>query len=180
MKKILLVTLMICSIIISGCSKEVEGLNKQQAKEELENHNYETALDLLSDVIDDDPKDNEARAMYTQARKMLNADKYEKKGYYEKAIIELEAVVKISEGSQVIKKTAENKRQELEKLKEEEEKVALQLKANAKESSKKDNQKADAQILYEQSKEVEEEESEVEEEEEVKTEEDLKEDLISN
>lgn len=60
--------------------------------------------------------------MYIQARKMLNAEKYESNNDIKRAINELDDIVNISNGSQLINKESINKKSELENLQEEREK----------------------------------------------------------
>ncbi|WP_297136603.1 hypothetical protein [Terrisporobacter sp.] len=121
--KIKLLTILIFIILtFTGCSKSSESNLLNEAKDKLENYEYKSAMTILSQIINEDGNNDEARAMYIQARKMFNAQQYESNNDFEKAIKELEDIVDINNGSKLIKKEAINKKSELEKLQEEKEK----------------------------------------------------------
>lgn len=122
MKRKVLTILMSLTLAFIGCSKVSESNTLKEAKHQLENHNYEDAIIILSQIINEDSNNDEARAMYIQARKMLNAEKYESNNDIKRAINELDDIVNISNGSQLINKESINKKSELENLQEEREK----------------------------------------------------------
>lgn len=150
MKKTLLLALIIVSGIIGGCSKMEESSELDKARKELENHNFDVAQDILSELLNDYSGNEQARAMYLQARKMSSALKYEQNQDYDKAITELNDIVNINNGSSVIKKESINKKEELEKLEAQREKDALNRKSNAKSTTKKYNSKSELEIIKQQ------------------------------
>lgn len=166
MKKKLLLILVLIVALIGGCSKLSKDSSSIRGQEKLESHQYDEALTLLSQVLDADPENESARAMYTQARKMQSAEKYEKNHDYEKAIKELDSIVNINNGSKKIKRESVNKKAELEKLQQTAEKEALQRKENAKKSSKKDMNKLESEIIYNNKKNEETKQEEEKKEEE--------------
>ena len=87
-KKLLLILVLIAAL--TGCCKLSKDSSLMRGQEKLESHQYDEALTLLSQVLDADPENESARAMYTQARKMQSAEKYETNHDYEKAIKELD------------------------------------------------------------------------------------------
>ena len=151
MKKTLLISIIITSQIIGGCSRISESSEMHKARGELENKNYDKAIELLSDVLNKDPSNEEARAMYNQGRKMSKALKYEKNHDYDKAIDELNDIVNINNGSSIVKKESINKKEELERLEVQRQKDQLDRKSNAKATSKKQIIKQNA--LFEQEQE---------------------------
>ena len=154
MKKKLLLIVLLVAFLSSGCNKVSEDSSFIKGKEKLESHQYEAALSLFSQVLDDNPENESARAMYMQARKMENAEIYEKNYDYDKAIKELDAIVNINNGSKKIKRESINKKAELEKLQQQAEKEALQRREDAKKASKKDMNKLESQIIYNNEKEA--------------------------
>ncbi len=141
MKKKLLVLIAII-MFISGCTKEeVEENPIVYGQEKLENYQYDEALTYFSEILNKDSKNESARSMYMQARKMQNAQRYEESNKYDRAIEELEDIVNINNGSNKIKRESINKKEELEKLQEEREKEALQRKEIVEKTSRKDMQK---------------------------------------
>lgn len=163
MKKKLLIILVLIAVLCSGCSKIPESNTLEKGQEKLESHEYDSALTLLSQVLDEDSDNESARAMYMQARKMQSAEKYEKNHDYNKAIKELNFIVNINDGSKKIKRESINKKSELEKLQEIAEKKALERKVNAKESSKKDINRMESEIIRENKKKEEQKQKEKEE-----------------
>ena len=116
MKKKLLLILMMITIFTTGCNKLSESEDFVQGQEKLESHQYNEALTLLSQVLNEDPDNSSARSMYMQARKMQSAQEYENNQDYIRAIRELETIVNINDGSKQIKREAINKKAELENL----------------------------------------------------------------
>lgn len=148
MKKKLLLILALITALTSGCGKITGNSFLIKGQEKLESHKYDEALTLLSQALNEDSENESARAMYMQARKMQNAQNYEKKHDYEKAIKELDSIVNINEGSKQIKRESINKKAELEKLQETAAKEALERKSNAKKASEKDINKLESEIIY--------------------------------
>lgn len=140
-----LIILIVVLVFSVGCNREDASLFKEGQKA-LENHEYYEAQKYLSDVLEEDPKNESARSMYMQAMKMSKAEKYKDKGLYDKGIECLERIVNIDNGSQRIKVESKELKKELEKLQKEEEEAANIRKANAKEVARKDMQKAEAEF----------------------------------
>ena len=132
MKKKLLLILMMITIFTTGCNKLSESEDFVQGQEKLESHQYNEALTLLSQVLNEDPDNSSARSMYMQARKMQSAQEYENNQDYIRAIRELETIVNINDGSKQIKREAINKKAELEKLQDQKEQEAIRRKENDK------------------------------------------------
>ncbi|MDY2736014.1 tetratricopeptide repeat protein [Intestinibacter sp.] len=139
-----LIILIVVLVFSVGCNREEDSLFKEGQKA-LENHEYYEAQKYLSDVLEEDPKNESARSMYMQAMKMSKAEKYKDKGLYDKAIECLERIVNIDNGSQKIRVESNELKKELEKLQEEEEEASNIRKQNAKEVARKDMQKAEAE-----------------------------------
>lgn len=137
-----LIVLIVVLIFSVGCNNPEDDLFKN-GQEALENHDYDLAEEYLSDVLQEDPKNESARSMYLQSIKMYEAEKYKTKGLYSKGIESLERIVNIDNGSRKIKVEANELKKELENLKYEEEAAANIRKANAKEIAKRDMQKAE-------------------------------------
>lgn len=173
MKKKLLLVLVLITALTGGCSKVTLNNSLIKGQEKLESHKYDEALTLLSQVLNEDSQNESARAMYMQARRMQNAENYEKKHDYEKAIKELDSIVNINAGSKKIKRESINKKAELEKLKERAEKEALERKENAKKASEKDINKLESEMIYNNKKKEEEKKKQ-------ETEESNKEELIKD
>lgn len=153
MKKTLLIAVLIITGIFGGCSKVSESAELQKARHELESHNYDVALDILTEIINDDPDNKSARAMYMQGRKMSSALNHEQNQDYDKAIADLNDIVNINNGSNLIKKESIKKKEELEKLQAKKEEDALKRKENAKKASKKYIQNSESTLIYEQEEE---------------------------
>lgn len=105
MRKKLLLVLVLIAALTSGCNKLSENSSLNKGQEKLESYQYDEALALLSQVLDENPENESARAMYIQAIRMQSAEKYEKNHEYDKAIKELNSIVNINNGS---KKLREN------------------------------------------------------------------------
>lgn len=163
MSKKLLLILFLIAALTSGCSKLSENSSLNKGQEKLESHQYDEALTLLSQVLDENPENESARAMYMQARKMQSAEKYEKNHDYDKAIKELNSIVNINNGSKKIKRESINKKAKLEQLQEMAEKESLERKSNAKRTSKEDMNKLESEIIYNNKRIEEENKKEIEE-----------------
>ena len=144
-KIILLVALL--SILLTGCSNQDENSLVEQGKNALEKHKYSDAREFLSQALEVDSADENARAMYMQAMRMENTDKYKGQGNYKKAIKELELLEKIKGGSSTIKNEASNLKKELEKLNEQYKQEQEERKENAKLTSKKDKHRVERDAL---------------------------------
>ena len=169
MKKKIVLIITLLSIFMIGCtSKSEESSLVEEGKVALENHKYSDAMKLLSSALEEDSSDEHARAMYMQAMRMINVDSYKSKTNYKKAIEELEAIVKIKNGSQVIKSEASNELKEIKKLYESQKEAEIKRKDEAKVSASKDVYKASQQLTqYEESVREEEEKNKQEQEEEL-------------
>lgn len=176
MTKKLFTILILTVILCSGCSKLSRNDILKKGQEKLESHQYDIALTLLSEVLDEDSTNESARAMYMQARKMQSAQEYEKNHEYDKSIKELNSIVNINNGSKKIKQQSINKKIELEKLQEISEKEALERRENAKKTSKEYSNKIESQIIYEMKKSKEKEEN-IEDESSQESNEDTKENI---
>ncbi len=147
MKKIFTITLtlLLASILMVGCSDTVEENNLfEEGKLLLEKHEYNDAKDKFSQLLHQDVQNEAARAMYTQAIRMQTATHYEKTKNYKKAIMELEVVEGIKNGSEVIKKEASEKKKSLQGLDKEYELIKEQRKENAKVVAARDKSKVES------------------------------------
>lgn len=154
MKKeaILVIILILIAPLTIGCNRASQNTYFIKAQNKLENNDYDEALNLLSQVLDENPENESARAMYMQAMKMKSAQIYEKNNDYEKAIKELEYIVNIDNGSKKIKRQSINKKAELEKLQEKYDMEVLQRKENAKKAAKEYINNTESKIIYENNK----------------------------
>lgn len=167
MKIKLILAILSLSILTTGCGLGKDSQTVEQGKEALESHKYEEAINLFTTALDENSSDEHARAMYKQARGLLNVDKYEKEGNLEKAIKELKTIEEVKGGSSIIKSEATSKRKELESLNEEQNKAEIQRKEEAKDAASKDKYRLEKEALEAQRKE---EEKKKEEEEALKQE----------
>lgn len=149
MKIKMILAIAILMIGLTGCSSKTERNLVDEGKMALEKHEYTQAKELLSEALEIDAADEHARAMYIQATKMLNVKEYEKQQYYKKAIVELEAIEKVKNGSSAIKSEATSKKKELEKAEEEYEKAHEERKLNAKNTSSNDSHRVQKDALNE-------------------------------
>lgn len=153
MKKTLLL-LVIISFIVTGCSRVDADVSKEfsDGKEALEQGNYKEASTLLAQVLDKNGENDTARAMYIQAKNLMNAIKFKEDGNYKKAIKLLEEVENTDNGLSSAKRQASKLKKECTNLLEEYENDFKDRKENAKESIKKDKDRleADAQKAEEQ------------------------------
>ncbi|MGL5330335.1 MAG: hypothetical protein ACRDD7_13785 [Peptostreptococcaceae bacterium] len=136
LKIILIVSLL--SIFITGCSSQEEISLVEEGKLALEKSEYKKAKEILSEALEEDSTDDNARAMYMQAVKMEKVIEYEEDEDYKRAINELEVIDGIKNGLSSIKSKVPDKKEELIKLNEEYENAMLQRKENAKSSASKD------------------------------------------
>lgn len=147
MKQKIILLIALLSILLTGCSNEDENSLVDQGKNALEKHKYSDAREFLSQALEIDSADENARAMYMQAMRMENADKYKEQGNYKKAIKELEFIEKLKGGSSAIKSEASSLKKELEKLNEQYKKEQEERKENAKLTSKKDKYRVERDAL---------------------------------
>lgn len=185
MKQKIVLAIALFSILSTGCSAKEESTYSHDGRIALENNMYDEAKKLLSSALEEDSSDEHSRAMYMQAVRMINVNKYEEIKNYEKAIKELEFIEDIKGGSSVIKNEASDKKKELTNLLEEQENAEQKRKQDAKNVSKQDRYKLQQNALkperkkqetlelqrIEEKKEIENEEIEEEKEEEEEEEE---------
>lgn len=171
-KKIVLIIALL-SIFMIGCTKEEENSTLvQDGKAALEAHEYSDAMKILSEALEENKDDEHARAMYMQAMRMLNVDKFKSYTNYKKAIEELEAIENIKNGSSVIKDEASSELKEMKKLYEEQLTAQAERKESAKITASKDVYKANQELIRaEQAAQKAEEEAKKAEEEAKKAEE---------
>lgn len=146
MKKIILLIIM-TSFIITGCSKVDKDVAKEfeKGKEALENGNYKDAVINLEEVVNKDGENDNARAMYIQAKNLMKALEYKEEENYKKAIKLLEETENIKGGLSEAKKQASKLKKEYIKLLEEYEVNFNKLKENAKDSIEKDKSRLEAE-----------------------------------
>ena len=139
---IILIVLMIFSV---GCeNKKSSALKNGQTA--LESHEYVKAQKYLSEALEQDSKNETARAMYMQAIKMPEAEYYKEKGLYNKGIESLESIVNLNNGSQKIKVESASLKNELEKSQSEFEEASNIRKENSKEAAKKGVEKSEEEF----------------------------------
>jgi predicted Zn-dependent protease len=161
-RKVLIIALTLS--ILTGCSKDEESNLSYEGKIALENKEYEVAIELLSQALEEDSLDETSRIMYMQALKMKNALKYEEDKNYSKAIKELEDIEDLRGGSSKIKSDASKKKDELEKLYNEQQTAKQKRKEDAKYVAKQDKYKLNQEAIEIEKKKQEELEKEKEEE----------------
>lgn len=164
MKRKIILYITLGSILLTGCSAKEGSTFAKDGKEALENHHYEDAINLLSSALEEDSNDENSRSMYIQARRMMNALKYEENKQYDKAINELELIEGIKGGLTSIKNEASSKKKELEKIYEEEKELEQARKEAAKDTIKKEKYRLQQVALQQAKKKVEEEKKKQEEE----------------
>lgn len=137
-KKHLIILIVICllSTTLISCNSN-KGSLLENGRIALENNNYSQAKKYLSEVLEEDSKNEQARAMYMQASKMASAQYYKEQGLYDKSIKSLEYIVNIENGSKKIKIESKELKKEVESLQEEQEEAANIRKENAKQVAKK-------------------------------------------
>ena len=175
MKQKIVLAVTLISILLTGCNSKEESTYSHDGRVALENHQYEDAMKLLSSALEEDSADEHSRAMYMQARRMLNAIEYEEMKNYEKAIKELEFIEGIKSGSSTIKSEATSKKKELEKLYDEQLKAEQQRKEDAKNVANQDKYKLEQEALELEKQKQEALEKEKAEQEKEKEEQDKKE-----
>ena len=94
MNKKYLIILIVIMIFSVGCNNSESSAFKN-GQTALENHEYDKAQKYLSEVLEQDSKNESARAMYMQAIKMPEAEYYKDKGLYNKGIQCLESIVNL-------------------------------------------------------------------------------------
>ncbi len=145
MNKKYLIILIVLMVLSVGCNNKESSLFKE-GQTALENHEYDKAQQYLSDVLEEDSKNESARSMYMQAVKMSKAEYYKDRGLYNKGIDCLESIVNLNNGSQKIKVESESLKKELETFQSEAEEAASIRKENAKEIAKKAVKKSEEEF----------------------------------
>lgn len=145
MKKKYLIIVIVLMIFAVGCNNK-ESTAFKEGQTALENHEYDKAKKYLSDVLEQDSKNESARCMYIQATKMSKAEYYKNKGLYNKSLDNLDGLVNLENGSQKIKVESQELKKEVEKLKSEEEEASNIRKANVKEVAKKAVEKSEEEL----------------------------------
>lgn len=144
MKKYLIMLIVLLSTFMVGCMGDSAVL--KDGKKALEDHKYDEAKTYLSDVLELDPENESARAMYMQALNMSKAEAYKDKGLYDKALECLEKIVNIGHGSKKIKVESNSLKKQLEDLKRENDESANIRKENAKDSAAQAHKKAEQEF----------------------------------
>ena len=146
--KIKLIALsMVMALSLTACKSNDGSELFNEGQVALEKHDYKTAMQKFSDVLDDDEGNKVARDMYGQAMRMIRIEEYEKDEEYEKALKEVEKILRLKNGSSKIKKEAEQKKAELEKLVENLNAEREERKQKAKEAAKNNKGKVESDAL---------------------------------
>ena len=146
--KIKLIALsMVMALSLTACKSNDGSELFNEGQVALEKHEYKTAMQKFSDVLDDDEGNKVARDMYGQAMRMLRVEAYEDDEEYEKALKEVDKILRLKNGSSKIKKEAEQKKAELEKLVENLNAEREERKQNAKEAAKNNKDKIESDAL---------------------------------
>ena len=164
MKIKILLAILILALGMTGCSSEEVRDLVSEGRTALEKHEYTQARKLLSEALQVDSGNDDARGMYIQAYRMESALKYVKQENYKKAIEDLKVAEKAKGGSSVIKDEASNKRVELEQKQKDYEIAQEERRENAKLTSSHDVDKMEEAALKEQQKQLEEQKKQQEEE----------------
>lgn len=164
MKIKILLAILILALGMTGCSSEEVRDLVSEGRTALEKHEYTQARKLLSEALQVDSGNDDARGMYIQAYRMESALKYVKQENYKKAIEDLKVAEKAKGGSSVIKDEASNKRVELEQKQKDYEIAQEERRENAKLTSSHDVDKMEEAALKEQQKQLEEQKKQEEEE----------------
>ena len=164
MKIKILLVILILALGMTGCSSEEVRDLVSEGRTALEKHEYTQARKLLSEALQVDSGNDDARGMYIQAYRMESALKYVKQENYKKAIEDLKVAEKAKGGSSVIKDEASNKRAELEQKQKDYEIAQEERRENAKLTSSHDVDKMEEAALKEQQKQLEEQKKQEEEE----------------
>ena len=112
MKKKYLIIVIVLMIFAVGCNNK-ESTAFKEGQTALENHEYDKAKKYLSDVLEQDSKNESARCMYIQATKMSKAEYYKNKGLYDKSLDNLDGLVNLENGSQKIKVESQELKKEV-------------------------------------------------------------------
>lgn len=146
--KIKLIALsMVMALSLTACKSNEGSELFNDGQVALEKHEYKTAMQKFSDVLEGDSENKVARDMYGQAMRMLRVEEYEKDEEYEKALKEIEKILRLKNGSSKIKKEAEQKKAELEKLVENLNAEREERKQNAKEAAKNNKSQVESDAL---------------------------------
>ena len=146
--KIKLIALsMVMALSLTACKSNEGSELFNDGQVALEKHEYKTAMQKFSDVLEGDSENKVARDMYGQAMRMLRVEEYEKDEEYEKALKEIEKILQLKNGSSKIKKEAEQKKAELEKLVENLNAEREERKQNAKEAAKNNKSQVESDAL---------------------------------
>ena len=164
MKIKILLAILILALGMTGCSSEEVRDLVSEGRTALEKHEYTQDRKLLSEALQVDSGNDDARGMYIQAYRMESALKYVKQENYKKAIEDLKVAEKAKGGSSVIKDEASNKRVELEQKQKDYEIAQEERRENAKLTSSHDVDKMEEAALKEQQKQLEEQKKQEEEE----------------
>ena len=147
--KIKLIALsMVMALSLTACKSNEGSELFNDGQVALEKHEYKTAMQKFSDVLEGDSENKVARDMYGQAMRMLRVEEYEKDEEYEKALKEIEKILRLKNGSSKIKKEAEQKKAELEKLVENLNAEREERKQNAKEAAKNNKSQVESDALH--------------------------------
>lgn len=147
--KIKLIALsMVMALSLTACKSNEGSELFNDGQVALEKHEYKTAMQKFSDVLEGDSENKVARDMYGQAMRMLRVEEYEKDEEYEKALKEIEKILRLKNGSSKIKKEAEQKKTELEKLVENLNAEREERKQNAKEAAKNNKGQVESDALH--------------------------------
>lgn len=147
--KIKLIALsMVMALSLTACKSDDGSELFNDGQIALEKHEYKTAMQKFSDVLEGDSENKVARDMYGQAMRMLRVEEYESDEEYEKALKEIEKILRLKNGSSKIKKEAEQKKAELEKLVENLNAEREERKQNAKEAAKNNKGQVEFDALH--------------------------------
>lgn len=147
--KIKLIALsMVMALSLTACKSNEGSELFNDGQVALEKHEYKTAMQKFSDVLEGDSENKVARDMYGQAMRMLRVEEYESDEEYEKALKEIEKILRLKNGSSKIKKEAEQKKAELEKLVENLNAEREERKQNAKEAAKNNKSQVESDALH--------------------------------
>lgn len=121
--------------LLAGCARKDNSNTMMDGRKALEDGSYEVAMNKLSDVLEENDENTEARQLYIQAFRMNSAQKYEEKGNYKQAIEEIQQLIKEKGGSSQVNDEARKLLKRLEKDYEKSNKDQEIRKENAKKSA---------------------------------------------